>query len=149
MKTLLYLGILAAVWLVPVKGTDVGKLIPVEVIAVGENEGIYTVRTDTGDLGMGENLRAVFDNLEQSAPGKIYLDTAQYLLLEPDMDPMHFRKYLKDSVKVCKAEEGIALDGIADFLSAHKPGIKLNRIADIRELPMITEENGRYLATGK
>lgn len=144
MKILLYVLILTAVLFVPVKGSDVGKLIPVEVAAVSEQSGLYTIRTDTGDAGAGDTLDAAFENLEKTAPGTIYLNTVECLLVEEGLDLDLFKPYLKGTVRVYRAEEGIALDGIADFLSVRKPGIKLNEVQNMVQIPSITEENGRY-----
>lgn len=144
MKLLLYIVILIAVLLVPVRGTDVGKLIPVEVIAVSESDGVIRLETNTGNWGEGETLDAAFRNMEETASGIIYLDTAEYALIGEEVDPQTLCGYLKDSVRVCTAEAGIPLDGIADYLSAHRPGVRLRHAEDSGNLPSITEENGRY-----
>ena len=64
MKILLYIGLLLGVCFLPVQGTDVGELIPVEVIAVSEFDGRVVVRTDTGDQGTGNTLQAAFEDLK-------------------------------------------------------------------------------------
>lgn len=144
MKWLLYLSILFGVWMVPVRGTDVGKLIPVEVIAVSENQGTYIVRTDTGDMGQGRTLPDAFESLKEHASGVIYLDTAEFLMIEAGVQPDALRPYLKDSINVCIAPEEIPLDGIADYLSVHRPDIKLKEAQDVDRIPSITYENERY-----
>ena len=144
MKWLLYLMILLGVWMVPVHGTDVGKLIPVEVIAVSENQGTYTVRTDTEDMGQGRTLADAFDSLEEQASGIIYLDTAEFLVIEAGVQPNALRPYLKDGINVCIAPEEIPLDGIADYLSVHRPDTKLKEAQDVERIPSITYENERY-----
>lgn len=146
MKILLYIVVLAATVLFPGKGTDVGKLIPVEVIAVAEDTGMIMVTTDTGDVGKGENIAAAFLDLEDTAPGVIYLDTAEYLILEQGTEKRieELRSYLKDNVRICYGEEGITLDGIAAYLSVHKPDTKLNTVSDSGQIPIIYEENGRF-----
>ena len=144
MKLLLYILILAAAALVPARGTDVGKLIPMEVVSVSESNGVIRVETDTGDWGEGENLDDAFRDMEDTAPGIIYLDTAEYALIGEGMNPQILCGYLKDSVRICRAAEGIPLEGIADYLSAHGPGVRLRRTEEDGNLPVITEENGRY-----
>lgn len=149
MKMLLYIAILIGVWLIPVRGTDVGKLIPVEVIAVSETGGTYTVRTDTGDLGQGRTWDEAFSNLKETSRGVIYLDTAEYLLIEQDAELEAMKPYLKGSVKVCAADAEVEIEGIADFLSVHKPEAKLAAVENMGEIQVIIEKNGRYLLKEK
>ena len=146
MKILLYIGLLLLVCFLPVDGTDVGKLIPVEVIAISESDGMITVRTDTGDQGTGKDLPTAFANLKDSASGVIYLDTAEYVLLEPGVEGFvdTAEPYLKGDTKVCTAQEGIPLETIANYLSVHHPGVRLEEVREVVEIPCITEENGRY-----
>ena len=146
MKLLIYMILLLGVALLPTEATDVGKLIPVEVIAVSENRGIVTVETDTGDAGQGRTLEEAFEDMEKTAPGVIYLDTAAYLILEPGMEGQAatLGAYLKDSVRVCRGREGIPLEGIAAYLAVHKPDVKLKAVPGKAELLVIREENGRY-----
>ena len=146
MKILLYIGLLLLVCFLPVDGTDVGKLIPVEVIAISESDGMITVRTDTGDRGTGVDLHTAFADLKDSASGVIYLDTAEYILLEPGMEGVvdTAETYLKGDAKVCAAQEEIPLDTIANYLSVHRPGVRLEDMREVAEIPCITEENGRY-----
>ena len=146
MKILLYIGFLLLVCFLPVEGTDVGKLIPVEVIAISESDGMITVRTDTGDQGTGEDLHTAFADLKDSASGVVYLDTAEYVLMEPGTEAWMDTAgtYLKGDTKVCTAQEGIPLDTIANYLSVHHPGIRLEEVREVAEMPRITEEGGRY-----
>ena len=146
MKLLLYIALLLAVCFLPVDGTDVGELIPVEVIAISEADGMVTVRTDTGDQGTGKDLHTAFDDLQVSASGVIYLNTAEYVLLEPGTEVWLDAAgiYLKGDTKVCGAQGGITLDAIANYLSVHHPGIRLEEVREVAEIPYITEENGRY-----
>ena len=151
MKLLLYGAILAAVLLIPNEGTDVGKLIPVEVIAVSESGNGVTVRTDTEDMGAGATLAEAFQNLEDTAPGFIYLDTAEYLIVETESEELlgELKGYLKNSVRVCKGAEDLPLAGVADYLSAHQPDEKLGKIEEYSQIPELREENGRYLLSKK
>lgn len=144
MKLLLYILIVSAVVLNPMKGTDVGKLIPVEVIMVSQMGQWIEVKTDTGDRGEGATLTEAFENMAETAPGMIYLDTAEYLLTEERIDPSTLRGYLKGNVQAYQVKEPLELENIADFLSAHGPGVQLKVLEKTSDLPEITEENGRY-----
>ena len=146
MKILLYIGLLLLVCFLPVQGTDVGELIPVEVIAVSESDGMVTVRTDTGEQGSGSTLQTAFEDLKNTTAGVIYLDTAEYVLLEPGNEewiPV-LRKYLKEDTKVCEAEENIGIDVIANYLSVHHPGICLKDAEEVERMPVIVVQSGRY-----
>lgn len=146
MKYLLYVGILLAVLLLPERGTDVGKLIPVEVAAISEADGVVSIHTDTGDSGQGQTLEAAIADLKASALGIIYLDTAEYLLLEAGTEH-HLNtveRHLKPAVRLCYAREGIDLEAAANFLSVHEPDVTLRTVSDSNSIPTISEENGRY-----
>lgn len=146
MKWLLYIGILLAVTLLPETGTDVGKLIPVEVVAISERNGVVSVDTDTGDTGKGKTLDAAIADMRSGASGVIYLDTAEYLLLEEGMESSlnTAERHLKDGTRLCYAADGISLEGIANFLSVHKPRVTLKTVSESIQIQTITEENGRY-----
>ena len=143
MKWILYVGLLLVVILLPVEATDVGKLIPVEVVAVSEDRGIIIIEADTGDIGQGSSITAAIDNMEDTAAGIIYLDTAEYLILEEGIPAEAMRPHLKGSVRVC-AGEGVTLDGIAEYLSIHKPKRRLDEDTNVTKTQVITEENGRF-----
>ena len=143
MKWIIYLALLLGVTMLPTEGTDVGKLIPVEVIAVSEDRGIITIETDTGDTGQGRSIEDAVYDMEDTASGIIYLDTAEYLILEEGIPAKAMRPYLKGSVRVC-AGEGMTLDGIAEYLSIHKPKRRLDEDTNVTKTQVITEENGRF-----
>lgn len=145
MKWPFYILIVSLALLVPNRGTDVGKLLPVEVISIAERNDEVLVRTDTGDMGRGKTLRDAFRDLEDTAPGVIYLDTAEYLLLETEItDAPMLTDYLKESTHICAAEEGISIEGVAQYLSVHEPKNHLRTGVDYLQLEIIREEGGRY-----
>lgn len=151
MKWIIYMLLLLGVAMLPTEATDVGRLIPVEVVAVSENKGTATVKTDTGDIGIGADLGEAFRNMEDTAAGVLYLDTAEYLILEEGMEqqlPL-LQQYLKENVRVCYGDEEISLKGIASYLSVHRPDLRLGEISTERVKQLITEENERYQLTRK
>ena len=84
MKKWLYMLSLAlAAFLLPGKGTDVGTLIPVELVRLTAGDGTFVAAADTGDFGIGPTLEDAMADLAASAPGKVFLETADYLLLAP------------------------------------------------------------------
>lgn len=146
MKLLLYIGIFLAVILMPTEATDVGKLIPVEVVAISDSGGTVTINTDTGDSGIGDTLESAISDMKAAASGIIYLDTAEYLLLDEGMEN-HLNaveRHLKKEVRLCYAQENMPLETVADFLSVHKPNATLKTVSDNGIKETITEENGKY-----
>ena len=146
MKMLLYIALLLLICFLPVQGTDVGELIPVEVVAISESGGVTTVLTDTGNQGQGRTLEEAFADLEHTASGVIYLDTAEFVLIQPGGEVWLeiLPCYLKADTRICAADTQIALEGIADYLSVHHPGVRLDEATEVGVLPVLTGENGRY-----
>ena len=144
MRILLYVFMLAAALAFPVERTDVGKLRPVEVVAVAQTETGFAVRTDTGDRGTGQTLGAAFRDLEDSTAGVIYLDTAEYLLLEtPVKEQVLLRELLKNGVRVCAAEPEIDLEGTGAYLDVHRPQTRLRDDTDYQELEVLRSDGER------
>ena len=120
-KVFLYILVLAAVLMAPVRGNDVGKLRPVQVISLCRENGMCVIETDTEDRGIGINGIAALQNLKETTPAIIYLDTADFLLLGEGADPEleSLRNKLKPGVKLCSTEEKIDLKQAAAYLRVH------------------------------
>ena len=145
MKTACYIILLSLSLLVPVRRADVGKLRPVEVVAVCRNEEGYTIRTDTGDRGQGMDLKDALADLKESASGLIYLDTAEYLLLETAVEDIEsLCGLLRPGVRVCAAEPGIDLEGSGQYLDVHRPAAFLEPQADYQKLEILWLKDGQY-----
>ena len=74
-----YIGavvLVAALGWMPFLGTDVARLRPVELISVSREEAQVLVETDTGDSGRGRTLELALEDLHDSTPGEIFLETA-------------------------------------------------------------------------
>lgn len=140
-RILWYVLILAAALLIPQKGMDVGKLLPVELVYLDRQEQ-YTIETDTGDVGRGKSLKEAFDDLEKTAKGVIYLDTADYLLVseaaEAELNGM--KAYLKPKTQICLSAEKVDLAEAALFLAVHNPGATLGEHSE--EMPELYTEKG-------
>ena len=144
MKTMLYITLAALALAAPVNRADVGKLRPVEVVAVAHSEGRYTVRTDMGDRGEGSTLSEAVADLGETAPGVVYLDTAEYLLLEDPIDMAYLTQILKPHVRICGAEPGIPLEGSGIYLDVHRPAIRLKDGIPYNELEFLWDDDGVY-----
>lgn len=147
MKRWLVLAVIAAAALMfPSRSaTDVGELLPVELLYVYKEENNIRVATDTGNLGVGKDLEEALADLKATAPGNIFLDTADYLIITAETVGLlpQLCEILRPSTEVCL---GVNPDShAAAFLSAHKPGVTLN---DIRSggqaLPALVRTGERY-----
>lgn len=135
----------AAKWM-PFSATDVAQLHPVQVIRLQSTAQGVQLQTDTGCSGRGEGVQAALEDLKRSASGSIFLETAEYLLVDfpavrflPEMIPI-----LRPSCKVCLEFGESDLKTVAAFLDTHRPGITITDYrAGERYLPLLTIEGGR------
>lgn len=131
MKKWIAAAVLAAALLwSPARGIDVGKLIPVELVEIGRQEQLWTVRTDTGHAGQGQSLSEAFRDLKAKAPGEIYLETAEYALLTEAAVPClgELPAYFRPGTQVYRTEPLEDLSAAAAFLTVHSPQAPLFRL---------------------
>ncbi len=115
---------------VPFSGTDAAELQPVELLYLNRTGGMLEISTDTGDSGRGADLAAAFRDLKAGAAGKIFLETADTLLLSPSCEDLlnELPEYLRPACGVCLGVGDISktdLWEINEYLSAHEPGVTL------------------------
>lgn len=129
MKKWIWLGALLLL-LLPQRGTDVGELLPVEVLLIEKEAGQYAVTTDTGNTARGDSLEAAMDTLRNTAPGVIFLDTADYVLLTGEtLDCMDaLPDLVRPGTKVYAVEGAADPEKLGAFLRAHGPDTPLYRI---------------------
>lgn len=144
-RILIYALVLSAALLVPLRGTDVGKLQPVGLIQLYKEGETVVIVTDSGDSGTGSSVQAAFEDLEQTTSGVIFLDTADYLLLSRDAvsGARELEAYLKPSIRVCFAQKNIDPQQAAAYLAVHSPAVKLKDRSDLHDAPELAQENGR------
>ena len=75
---------LLALAVLPSPGTELGQLHPVSLLEAGTAERQVYLKTDTNQIGWGETLDAAIEDLEQTTPGHLFLDTVQTLIVRPD-----------------------------------------------------------------
>lgn len=126
-KLLIYLMLFLATVILRSQSADIGKLRPVQLISVYREDDWIVVGTDTGDLGRGFEIRDAIENLKGTTPGVIYLDTADYLVVNRDTENLiqELKEYLKGKVRVCLTEDDIALVDASEYLAAHPPRIRI------------------------
>ena len=142
-----YLVRAAVLLWVPVRRTDVGKLRPVQVIAVYEENGQVTLETDTHDRGIGKTGMEALNNLKATTPAVIYLDTADFLLMGDGTDDRiaELEGRLKKSVKLCRVTEKLNLKDAAAYLRVHKqlPSLKVWKTGI--KIPYLQIYEGRFI----
>lgn len=146
-RILIYTLLLGAALAVPVRGTDVGKLQPVGLVQLKKEGELITIVTDTGDVGTGSTVEAAFENLEETTAGVIFLDTADYLLVNASAidEVKKLGTYLKPSVRVCIAEGEIDLMLAAEYLTVHPPAVKLKDCESVFNAGVLSQEAGRLI----
>ena len=141
----LYVLILALVWVIPVERTDVAKLSPIEVIAVYQTPDGVELQADTGDIGAGADAMSALENMRQTSPAIIYLDTAEYLLIGQGAEQAteELRKELKASLKLCSVNGNVDLLKAAKYLDVHGQLPTLRSWNQENSLPILTVKNGK------
>ncbi len=138
-RFLIYVLLIAFAVFIPVKGADVARLRPVQVICVSREEGTLLIRTDTGDFGTGATVTEAISTMKATTPAVIYLDTAQYLLIGEDaLDTVDdLRKHLKGSLQTCIAEADALQEDTASFLKVHGKLPKLENVKSGSKMPVL------------
>ena len=144
-KGLIYGILLAAAILIPNNHVELAKMRPVETVSIRYREDLVIIETDTEDVGTGTNLENAVKDLQETTAGKIYLDTAQYLIVEEDAKEQigKLNGILKPGVRVCAGKGEIDMQAVAEYLGSHTPELKLKNWKTDMELQVLESENGR------
>ena len=70
----------------PHPARDVAKLEPIQTLYVYINGTELSIETDTGAKGTGKTLTEAAADMKANASGEIFLDTAEFLLLDPNAE---------------------------------------------------------------
>lgn len=130
MKKWIWAMVAAAVLLLPRMehtGTDISRLEPVELVWVSMDEKGVQVKTDTGAAGYGKELESAVENLHAAASAEVFLDTAEYLLLDGQAEELlpDLCQLLRPACKVSRVDGEPDLEGAAEYLQVHPPEVKL------------------------
>lgn len=108
-------------------GTDIAKLEPARILLVEDVPGGVAIHTDVGQFGLGENLQLAVKDMEQTASGQVFLDTAEYLLIGPGAVEWlpELARLLRSSCQICLAEGVKDLTTAAEYLTTHDPSFTM------------------------
>ncbi len=142
-------GLVAAALVLPrvgMPGVDIGTLEPVEVIRLTTTAAGIRVETDTGRWAEGRNLQEATMLLQEQAERRIFLDTADKILLTGDMEP-HWAEIwglFRPASQVCLAQGTMDLAEAGAYLETHRTALTLGQAQDGAEVEQILQmEEGR------
>lgn len=145
-----WIGLLAgfalAVFLAPSKEMDISALRPVELLFLYKEDGMIGIKTDTGDSGTGADLSAAVEDLKATAPGEIFLDTADYVMVTAETKGYlrELKEILRPAAEVVLAQGEFNMSEAVEFLRIHNPGMKLKDYRSEDSLPVLAAKEGRY-----
>lgn len=135
-KWIVLIGTLAAVGILtrlPHPAKDISKLKPVRVVYLHVDGGDLCIETDTGDTGSGRDLTEAAADLRAGSDGEIFLDTAEFLLLDTKVNiTQEFYELLRPGCKLCITDRFPDMMAAADFLEMHPPEITLAHLRAMR-----------------
>ena len=125
MKKWLYAAALLALGLLtrlPHPARDIAKLEPVQLVYIYKEMDHLCIETDTDHRGAGRDILEAAADLRSKADGEIFLETAEFLLLEEDVTvTADFFTLLRPGAGVVYTRERPDLTAAAEYLSIHSP----------------------------
>lgn len=123
------LALLAVLARLPHPAREAAQLIPVRAVYLYMDGDALCVETDTGDRGSGESLAEAAEDLAAGASGEIFLDTAEFLILQPGVQvTAEFYELLRPGCGVVYASEPPDIPAAAEYLAAHPPELTLAQL---------------------
>lgn len=140
-KIILFVIILLIASWIPVSKTDISNLKPIQAIFINKDGDNYIVKTDTDDLGIGKSIKEAVETMKTRCEKLIYLDTAQYLFVDQDARETidDISQYLKDKVVICIWDGVGEIKSAAQYVRAHRIGIKIKDYFSNVQLPVIPD----------
>ena len=131
-KWLIPAAVLAAVAIfsrLPHPARDIADLKPVRAIYIHMEGRTLHIETDTGDSGAGGDLSEAHEALRAEADGEIFLDTAEFLILDPKVPISEvFYSLLRPDCRVTYTDASPDLEKATAYLSQHPPELTLARL---------------------
>lgn len=130
----------------PERGMEISRLRPASLLYVYESEGNVVMQTDMGDRGEGGNPKDALLDLKRCAPGIVFLDTAQHLILTEQTLALlsEISEILQPTAEVWIGKNGLDAKKAEAYLSAHPTGATLLAVQTRNaEIPVLKREKGR------
>ena len=123
------LGAVAVVSRLPHPARAIADLKPVRAVYIHMEGRTLHIETDTGDSGTGADLTEACADLRSKADGEIFLDTAEFLLLDPKVPITEaVDSLLRPDCRVMFTDAPPDLEKAAVYLSQHPPELTLARL---------------------
>ena len=104
----------------PHPATDIAGLKPVRAVYLCQDQGNLTIETDTGDTGTGGDLAEAYRDMRSKADGEIFLDTAEFLILDPAVQVTEaFYGIFRPACGVVRTESKPDMEAVCGYLSTH------------------------------
>lgn len=132
----------------PFHGNDIATLSPVEVVWLEQMDDGIRLETEGGAVGIGETVSAALENMKQTAPLMIFLDTADFVIIKKGSEGLiaQLHEILRSSCAICVAETMPDLKEAAAYLRVHEPTVKMkNSDQKVNDLPMLLHQKGRMI----
>ena len=113
----------------PHPAVDIARLDPVRAVYLYMDGAAMTIETDSGDSGTGADLEAAYAALRNNADREIFLDTAEFLILDPNVPIAEdFYEILRPTTQVICSDKKPNLETISDYLTIHTPEITMAKL---------------------
>ena len=143
-RTVPWILLAVLIFCIPDRGTDIGKLLPVELVQITREEDLLRVETDTGDFGLGETLGEAMSDLKNTAAGVVFFDTADHLLVTKETwMPGECAPFFRTGVRVLLVEDAVDPEAAAEYLRSRKAGVPMGKIDPGQSIPVLGVVNGR------
>ena len=125
-------GILRVTGLLPFESRDVAQLVPVQALVISQSAD--NVVLDGGDCrGIGTDWDSAWEDLQNSADGRVFLQTADHVILCGDAVSL-LRQVVESgafrpAASVCVCPDSVpSADEAAAYLQAHHGGVTLQQV---------------------
>ncbi|MBQ1372290.1 MAG: hypothetical protein IIY70_05105 [Oscillospiraceae bacterium] len=122
--TLIALGALGSLNLLPFRARDVAGMLPVKTVFITRSGEEYTVDVGAGVEAVGKTISEALEQLQQEAPEEIFLPTAEQIVLtDPDEEAVEAvarESAFRPAAGVCKTNHPKPdAEALGNYLEAH------------------------------
>ena len=146
-RWIIYAAVIAALGFSPLRGMDISELSPVQTVWLSEEKGQVYLQTDAGDFGVGADIEEALSDLNKSATGVVFLETADYLIIEAGREDLlaQANEVFRPGCMACTAEKKPDLQKATAYLRIHEPSATLRQwCVEKNKLQQLLENNGRF-----